>query len=43
MPSGAVEVAIFDPIKTLNASKNQVLYRYAGELRERLMAIIHRL
>lgn len=43
MPSGAVEVAAFDPIKAMNASKNQKLYRYAGELREKLMAIIHRL
>ena len=43
MQSGAVEVAAFDPIKTLNASKNQILYRYAGELREKLMAIIHKL
>lgn len=43
MPSGAVEVAAVDPIKSLNASRNSRLYKYAGIIRQKLMAVIHRL
>jgi len=40
---GGVEVAVVDPITTMGVEKNTAMLRIGGRLREKLMAVVHRL